>query len=459
MEARSKILICDDQPEILSAIKLVCSGEGMECTTVSSPDAVLPKLAEEDFDLLLMDMNYHQERTGGQEGLNLLRAVHQADPALPIVVMTAWGSIPLAVQAVQLGARDFLQKPWENERLLTIVRNQIELRKALKGNERLEAENSVLRGAQASLGEFVTLSPGMQEVKRIIEQVAPSDANILITGENGTGKGVVARMLHQLSRRAQQSLISVNMGGIPESLFESEMFGHVKGAFTDARADRAGRFELADGGTLFLDEIANLTASQQAKILRVLETGEFERVGSSKTKRADVRILSATNADLLSDIESGRFREDLYFRLNTIQVHLPPLRERIDDIPALVKFFLEELTARYRKKGTEVTSEALQALRRYPWPGNIRELRHVMERAVLLARSSSIQPGDLGLQTAPTRASALEEMDLESMEAHLIRKALDRHSGNAIDAAKALGLSRSAFYRRLQKYQISTSDS
>jgi DNA-binding NtrC family response regulator len=459
MEARSKILICDDQPEILSAIKLVCSGEGMECTTVSSPDAVLPKLAEEDFDLLLMDMNYHQERTGGQEGLNLLRAVHQADPALPIVVMTAWGSIPLAVQAVQLGARDFLQKPWENERLLTIVRNQIELRKALKGNERLEAENSVLRGAQASLGEFVTLSPGMQEVKRIIEQVAPSDANILITGENGTGKGVVARMLHQLSRRAQQSLISVNMGGIPESLFESEMFGHVKGAFTDARADRAGRFELADGGTLFLDEIANLTASQQAKILRVLETGEFERVGSSKTKRADVRILSATNADLLSDIESGRFREDLYFRLNTIQVHLPPLRERIDDIPALVKFFLEELTARYRKKGTEVTSEALQALRRYPWPGNIRELRHVMERAVLLAQSSSIQPGDLGLQTAPTRASALEEMDLESMEAHLIRKALDRHSGNAIDAAKALGLSRSAFYRRLQKYQISTSDS
>jgi DNA-binding NtrC family response regulator len=459
MEARSKILICDDQAEILSAIKLVCSAEGMECTTVSSPDEVLPKLAKEDFDLLLMDMNYHQDRTGGQEGLNLLRTVHQADPALPVVVMTAWGSIPLAVQAVQLGARDFLQKPWENERLLTIVRNQIELRKALKGNERLEAENSVLRSAQGSLREFVALSPGMQEVRRIVEQVAPSDANILITGENGTGKGVVARMLHQLSRRAQQSLISVNMGGIPESLFESEMFGHVKGAFTDARSDRTGRFELADGGTLFLDEIANLTASQQAKILRVLETGEFERVGSSKTKRVDVRILSATNADLLSEIESGKFREDLYFRLNTIQVHLPPLRERVDDIPALVTFFLEELTARYRKKGVEVTPEALEAVRRYPWPGNIRELRHVMERAVLLARSSFIQPGDLGFQVAPTRASTLEEMDLESMEAHLIRKALDRHSGNAVNAAKALGLSRSAFYRRLQKYQIPTSES
>jgi DNA-binding NtrC family response regulator len=458
MRQRAKILICDDQPEILDAIKLVCSAEGMQCSTVNSPDAVLPKLGEEEFDLLLMDMNYHQERTGGQEGLNLLRTVHQSDPSLPIVVMTAWGSIPLAVQAVQLGAKDFLQKPWENERLLSILRNQIELRDALKGKERLEAENSVLRSAQASTNEFVALSSGMQEVKRIIEQVAPSDANVLITGENGTGKGVVARMLHQLSGRSQQPLISVNMGGIPETLFESEMFGHVKGAFTDARADRAGRFELADGGTLFLDEIANLTGSQQAKILRVLETGEFERVGSSKTKQADVRILSATNADLLAEINAGRFREDLYFRLNTIQVHLPSLRERLDDIPALARFFLEELTARYRKKGTEISPEALQALRRYPWPGNIRELRHVMERAVLLARSSTIQPTDLGLQAAATRANVLEEMDLESMEAHLIKKALDRHNGNAVSAAKALGLSRSAFYRRLQKYQIPTTD-
>jgi DNA-binding NtrC family response regulator len=458
MRPRAKILICDDQPEILDAIKLVCSAEGMQCSTVNSPDAVLPKLAEEEFDLLLMDMNYHQDRTGGQEGLNLLRSVNQSDPSLPIVVMTAWGSIPLAVQAVQLGAKDFLQKPWENERLLSIVRNQIELRAALRGKERLEAENSVLRSAQASTSEFVALSPGMREVKRIVEQVAPSDANILITGENGTGKGVVARLLHQLSGRSQQPLISVNMGGIPETLFESEMFGHVKGAFTDARADRAGRFELADGGTLFLDEIANLTGSQQAKILRVLETGEFERVGSSKTKQANVRILSATNADLLAEINAGRFREDLYFRLNTIQVHLPPLRERLDDIPELARYFLGELTARYRKKGFEVGSEALQALCRYPWPGNIRELRHVMERAVLLARSSTIEPTDLGLQSAVSRANVLDEMDLESMEAHLIKKALDRHNGNAISAAKALGLSRSAFYRRLQKYQIPTAN-
>src|SRR6202047_5365174 len=362
MRPRAKLLICDDQPEILDAIKLVCSSEGMQCSTVNSPDAVLPKLAEEEFDLLLMDMNYHQDRTGGQEGLNLLRSVHQSDPSLPIVVMTAWGSIPLAVQAVQLGAKDFLQKPWENERLLSIVRNQIELRAALKGKERLEAENSVLRSAQAPANEFVALSSGMQEVKRIVEQVAPSDANVLITGENGTGKGVVARLLHQLSGRSQQPVISVNMGGIPETLFESEMFGHVKGAFTDARADRAGRFELADNGTLFLDEIANLTATQQSKLLRVLETGEFERVGSSKTRRADVRILTATNADLQKEIEAGKFREDLFFRLNTIQIHLPPLRERTEDIPILAGEFLSELIQRYRKQIQGFHPDAITAL-------------------------------------------------------------------------------------------------
>jgi DNA-binding NtrC family response regulator len=412
-------------------------------------------LGKSEFDLILMDMNYHPDRTTGQEGLDLLRRVQQIDPLLPAVVMTAWGSIPLAVEAVKAGARDFLQKPWENERLLSILRTQIQLRAALKGKERLEAENQVLRSAQNPISDFVALSAAMQEVQRIVEQVAPSDANILITGENGTGKGVVARMLHRLSSRSQQPLISVNMGGIPETLFESEMFGHVKGAFTDARSDRVGRFELADGGTLFLDEIANLTGSQQAKVLRVLEIGEFERVGSSRTQKANARLLSATNADLIKEIEAGKFREDLYFRLNTIQIHLPALRERREDIPALVKLFLDELVVRYRKKIGEVSSKALDALQQHNWPGNVRELRHVMERAVLLSRSDVIQPGDLALQaTQQSRANLVEEMDLESVEAHLIKKALDRHGGNAITAAKALGLSRSAFYRRLQKYHI-----
>jgi DNA-binding NtrC family response regulator len=456
MPNRAKILIADDQSELLSALSFICSAEGYHTTCVDSPEAAVAALSKSEFDLILMDMNYHPDRTTGQDGLDLLRRIQQIDPSLPAVVMTAWGSIPLAVEAVKAGARDFLQKPWENERLLSILRTQIQLRAALKGKERLEAENQVLRSAQNAISDFAALSPAMLEVQRIVEQVAPSDANILITGENGTGKGVVARMLHRLSTRAQQPLISVNMGGIPETLFESEMFGHVKGAFTDARSDRVGRFELADGGTLFLDEIANLTGSQQAKVLRVLETGEFERVGSSRTQKANARLVSATNSDLIKDIEAGKFREDLYFRLNTIQIHLPALRERREDIPALVTLFLGELAVRYRKKIPEVSSKALDALQQHTWPGNVRELRHVMERAVLLSRSDAIQPVDLGLQaTQQSRATLVEDMDLESVEAHLIKKALDRHNGNAITAAKALGLSRSAFYRRLQKYHIS----
>jgi DNA-binding NtrC family response regulator len=295
----------------------------------------------------------------------------------------------------------------------------------------------------------------MQEVHHLVEQVAPSDANVLITGENGTGKGVVARLIHERSLRATQPLVTVNMGGLAEGVFESEMFGHVKGAFTDARTDRTGRFELADNGTLFLDEIANLTAQQQSKLLRVLETGEFERVGSSKTRQANVRLLSATNADLRKDIDQGRFREDLFFRLNTIEIHLPSLRHRAEDIPVLAEQFLQELSQQYRKQITGLHPDTVPLLRSYPWPGNVRELRHVIERAVLLAGSTVIRPGDLGLQSAPDKKQSLEEMDLESVEVYLIQRALDRHQGNAIAAAKALGVSRSAFYRRLQKHGIS----
>lgn len=455
-ENRPRVLIADDQPEVLSALSVICSAEGYETASVDSPAAVISLIEDQDFDLVLMDLNYAQRRTSGEEGLNLLKEIRKIDPSLPVVVMTAWGSIPLAVEAVRLGARDFLQKPWENERLLSILRTQIELRNAIRGRERLEGENRVLRSEQADVERFIASSAKMNQVEDLIRQVAPSDANVLITGENGTGKGVVARLLHKLSLRSSQPLISVNMGGIPEGLFESEMFGHVKGAFTDARADRVGRFELADKGTLFLDEISNLSGAQQAKILRVLETGEFERIGSSKTRKVDVRVLSATNADLAKEIDAGKFREDLFFRLNTIEVHVPALRERTDDLPELAKFFLGEIVQRYRKPVRGISPEALQALKRYPWPGNIRELRHVIERAILLTKSSEIQPIDLGLQPAQFKTTTLDEMDLESVEAHLIQKALDRHGGNAVLAAKALGLSRSAFYRRLQKYRLDT---
>jgi DNA-binding NtrC family response regulator len=451
----ARVLIADDQPEVLKALSFICSAEGYETVTVNSPAAVLAKLGKEDFDLVLIDMNYRQDIASGREGLDLLKQIGGIDSSIPVVVMTAYASIQLAVEAIRLGAKDFLQKPWENERLLSILRTQFALRDALRVKERLEAENSALRSSQVPLAGFVATSPAMQQVREMVEQVAPSDANVMITGENGTGKNVVARMLHQASLRSAQLLITVNMGGLPDGVFESEMFGHVKGAFTDARADRAGRFELADNGTLFLDEIANLTATQQAKLLRVLETGEFERVGSSKTHRADVRIVTATNADLHKEIETGKFREDLFFRLNTIQIHLPPLRERTEDIPILAGEFLSELIQRYRKQIQGFHPDAITALKTYAWPGNVRELRHVMERAVLLTRSDLIQTSDLGIRGAPAKAPPLEEMNLEAAELFLINRALARHNGNALLAAKDLGLSRSAFYRRLQKFGVS----
>jgi DNA-binding NtrC family response regulator len=399
-----------------------------------------------------MDLNYARDTTSGKEGLELLAQVHALDHTLPIVVMTAWGSVELAVTAMRQGARDFVQKPWENERLLSVVRNQIELGRALRKGERLEAENRLLR--EETKFELIAESPAMRPVLELIERVGPSDANVLITGENGTGKGVIARALHAASPRAGKPLVTVNMGGFAEGVFESELFGHVKGAFTDAKADRQGRFELANGGTLFLDEIANVPLNQQTRLLRVLETGDFERVGSSKSRRADVRFISATNADPRAEVAAGRFRQDLLFRLNTVEIHVPPLRDRREDIPTLAGHFLRRRTRKYRKTVEGFAPGALDQLQNHAWPGNVRELEHVVERAVLMARGRVIQPGDLGLRPPADSAPRLDEMSLEEVEAHLIKKTLARCEGNAQKAADALGLSRSAFYRRLEKYGL-----
>jgi DNA-binding NtrC family response regulator len=447
------ILIVDDQADVCEALRLLVKGEGYQCRTLASPREAMQALGREDFDLALIDLNYARDTTSGQEGLDLLAQAHALDNTLPIVVMTAWGSVDLAVEAMRRGARDFIQKPWDNERLLAILRNQIELGRALRRGARLEAENQLLR----EYGKFplIAESPAMQPVLELIERVGPSDANVLITGENGTGKGMVARALHAASSRANKPLVVVNMGGFAEGLFESELFGHVKGAFTDARTDRQGRFELADGGTLFLDEIANVPPAQQTRLLRVLETGEFERVGSSKSRRANVRIISATNADIRAEIAAGRFRQDLLFRLNTVEIHLPPLRDRLEDIPSLARHFLERRARKYRKAVIDFDRAALDQLREHAWPGNVRELEHVIERAVLMARGQAIQPADLGLHSSATPASPrLEEMSLEEVEAHLIKRTLARCEGNAQKAADALGLSRSAFYRRLEKYKL-----
>jgi DNA-binding NtrC family response regulator len=367
--------------------------------------------------------------------------------------MTAWGSVELAVEAMRRGARDFIQKPWDNARLLAILRTQIELSQALRKGQRLEAENWLLRGEGRP--KIIAESPAMQNILQVIARVGPSDANVLILGENGTGKGLVAQAIHAVSTRASRPMVTVNAGGVSEGVFESELFGHVRGAFTDAKADRVGRFELADGGTLFLDEIANVPLSQQAKLLRVIETGEFERLGSSRTRRVNTRILSATNAGIAEEIAAGRFRQDLLFRLNTIEIRLPALRERREDVPLLAQHFLRQHAQRYRKRLSGFDSAAMQGLLEHSWPGNVRELDHAIERSVLMAQGPTVKPADLALKPGRDAAGGrLEDMSLEEVECFLIKKAMTRYDGNVSQAAKALGLSRSALYRRLQRYGL-----
>ena len=447
----TRILIADDQRDVLEALRILLKGEGYQTDAVTSLAGIFSALGKKDYALLMMDLNYTRDTTSGQEGLEVIPKIQEIDNTLPIVVMTAWATINLAVEAMKRGARDFVPKPWDNERLLAIVRTQIELAGALRKGRKLEAANQLLRGGMPNL---IAEAPAMRPVVDMIPRVAPSDANILITGENGTGKGLVAQALHALSPRNSHSMITVNMGGLSETLFESELFGHVKGAFTDAKTDRAGRFELADEGTLFMDEIANIPLNQQAKLLRVIETGEFERVGSSKTLRANVRIISATNANLRDEVAAGRFRQDLLFRLNTIEIALPPLRDRREDIMPLANNFLQQHARRYRKEITGFDESARERLLQHSFPGNVRELDHVIERAVLMTQDRQVKARDLGLTSAGGDSRSLEEMSLEEVEAFLIKKALARNDGNARKAAEALGLSRSAFYRRLQQYGL-----
>jgi DNA-binding NtrC family response regulator len=449
-----RILIADDQVDVLESLRLLLKSEGYQIMSATSPAAVLAAVEQSDFNCVLMDLNYARDTTSGQEGLDLLARLQALDSSLPVVVMTAWGSVEVAVEAMRRGARDFIQKPWDNARLLAIVRSQVELSRALREGLRLESENRLLR--HGSVPMIIANSPTMRGVLDLIHRVAPSDASVLITGEHGSGKEVVARTLHGLSNRPEGPLITVNAGGIPEGVFESELFGHVRGAFTDAKADRVGYFELATHGTLFLDEIGNVPLSQQAKLLRAIETCEVHRVGSSKTYRVDVRFLAATNADLKDEAAAGRFREDLLFRINTIEVRVPPLRDRREDILPLAHSFLGRFAARYKKSITGFDYTAEQSLTCYAWPGNVRELSHAVERAVLLAQDSTIRAADLGLSQSSHAEVRLEELPLEEVERLLIHQSLERYKGNVSRTAEALGLSRSALYRRLERYGIKT---
>src|SRR5918999_1257197 len=458
------VLVADDQPDVLEALRLLLKGEGFEIDSVSSAAGVLSALERRDYDALLMDMNYARDTTSGQEGLNLLQRLKELEPDLPVAVMTAWSSVGGAVEAMRRGAQDYIEKPWDNARLLVTLRNLVELGRALRRSRRLDAENRLLRrdgradGGADGRGDgppaLIAESPKMRPVLELIQRVGPSDANVLVTGEHGTGKELVAQWLHASSPRASRSLIPVNMGGLSEGVFESELFGHVKGAFTDAKADRVGRFELADGGAIFLDEIANVSLSQQAKLLRVLQTGDVERVGSSRPRRVDVRVLSATNADLQQEVESGRFREDLLFRLNTIEIRLPPLRERREDVPVLATHFLRRHATRYRKSLSAFDPGAMQLMLAHPWPGNIRELDHAIERAVLLAQGDTVRAADFALRAGGGATQRLEDLPLEDVERLLIQKALARYGGKGGPGPEAAGVRRRALYRRIASHGL-----
>jgi DNA-binding NtrC family response regulator len=453
------ILIADDQRDVREALRLLLKSEGWSCTAVEGPADALAAVRGQHFDVALIDLNYTRDTTSGAEGLELLRELKKLDEELPVVVMTAWGSIHVAVEAMRHGAGDFLEKPWDNQRLMSVLGNQRALGRARRRGQRLQAENVLLRGPAAE--GFIAEAPSMRRVLETLARVAPSDANVLILGENGTGKGVIARLLHDASKRAEASFVKVNMGGIPETVFEAEMFGHVRGAFTDAKSDRIGRFELADGGSLFLDEIANIPVAQQPKLLRVLEDGELERVGSSRTLKVDVRLISATNADLATAVAEGQFRKDLLFRLNTVELHLPPLRERGEDIPLLAESFLARFGKRYQRDGLRFAPSALGALSAYAWPGNVRELSHAIERAVLMTAGDLIDAGALNLNAAAVGVGAgahampaSPQMTVEQAEERLVRQALEQTGGNIQRAAAKLGLSRPALYRRMEKYGI-----
>jgi DNA-binding NtrC family response regulator len=450
--AQPHILVADDQADVLEALRLLLKSNGFGVETVSSPGAALAALERRDYDAMLLDMNYTRDTTSGTEGLDLLRTLQSLEPNMPLVVMTAWGTIDNAVEAMRRGARDYIEKPWDNARLVSVLSTQVELGRALRRAQRLETENKLLR--RDHLPQMIAESPKMQPILQLMQRVGPSDANVLITGEHGTGKELVAQWLHASSPRTARSFIAVNMGGLSEGLFESELFGHVKGAFTDAKMDRVGRFELADAGTLFLDEIGTVPLALQSKLLRVLQTGDVERVGSSKARHVDVRVISATNANLQQEVGESRFREDLLFRLNTIEIHLPALRDRRDDIPALAAHFLRRHATRYRKSLAGFDSGAMQVLLAHPWPGNIRELDHAVERAVLMAQGEQLRAADLGLRLTTGPAARLEDLPLEDVEKMLIQKALSRYGGNVSRAAQALGLSRSALYRRIASYGL-----
>ncbi|MDG1752212.1 MAG: sigma-54 dependent transcriptional regulator [Thalassotalea sp.] len=444
----SHILVVDDRADIRMSLSILLEDHHYQIIEAETPQVAQIKLKQEKISLIILDMNYRLDTTSGEEGIRFLQWLKSTNINVPVIAMTAWSNVELVIQAMQLGAKDFIEKPWKNKQLLHIVEQQLSLNALQLENEKFKQQLS-----SSPTAHYQWRSACMLQLLDNIHTVAATDANILLTGDNGTGKSELAKSIHQLSAKANHPLISVNMGAISESLFESEMFGHVKGAFTDAKTNRIGRFSLADNGTLFLDEIANIPLTQQAKMLRVLENGEYEVLGSSKTQFSNCRIISATNADFKHLIAHDKFREDLYYRLNTIELRLPSLHERSQDIIPLTQFFIAKFSQKYHRDYCELTQGAQQALIDYHWPGNIRELSHLVERAVLLSTNQSIDIEDLRL-TANNPKIELPLMTLRDAEINLIKKALLQTDNNIPKAAKLLGLTKSSMYRRVEKYEL-----
>ncbi len=453
---KSKILIVDDNPGVLSAGRLLLKRHFAEVETSREPDEIPRLLGEKKFDIVLLDMNFYRPKNTGQEGLFWLEKIRNIDPAAAVVLMTAFGDVDLAVRAIKNGATDFVLKPWENDRLLATLQAALKLKNAPAEPSFLENKN---RAAETPGGQnhpkIIGKSRAIKDILATIEKVAPTDANILLTGENGTGKDIFSELIHSKSMRCAKNFVRVDLGGLPESLLESELFGHLKGSFTDAREDRAGRFELADGGTIFLDEIGNLSPAAQAKLLTVLQNRTVTRIGSNRPKTIDVRVVAATNQPLLEAVKNRTFRQDLLYRINTIEIALPALRDRLEDIEPLAEYFLGVFSKKYDRKITGFSSACLKELARYSWPGNIRELQHAVERAVIMATGERLLPADFFFQNAENRNAenpATYSMNLETTERQLIFKALEKHHGNITEAARELGLTRASLYRRLEKF-------
>ena len=449
-----KILIVDDNKSALSALKLLLGFEFETVVAISNPNQIISELRATDYDLVLLDMNFSAGVNTGNEGLYWLGEIKKQSPACEVVMITAYGDVELAVKALKLGAADFILKPWENEKLVATLLAAYKLRCSnLKVDELKTHEKTLKKEINTDQRQLIGSSPKMLKVLQLIAKVAKTDANVLITGENGTGKELVAREIHQKSDRASELMVSIDMGAIPETLFESELFGHKKGAFTDAREDRIGKFQLAHGGTLFLDEIGNLPLPMQAKLLAALENRAIVPVGSNKAIPIDIRLISATNCDLEEWVEKQQFRQDLLYRLNTIRIEVPPLRERGEDIELLATFFLKRFEKKYRKSQLRISSDAIKKLSKYHWPGNVRELQHAVEKAVILSESSVIQVEDFTLR-APSAIKENQLYTLEEMEKQMIEASMDKHQGNLTFVANQLGISRQTLYNKIKRYDI-----